>query len=93
MTLKPFGRRVVVGEIGNADNRVENAKNIGLLIPESVTQGRTSLMKAIVIEAGTEAYQIHEEYTVYFRQGAEYEIDGKVVVDLEHIVAFDDGEE
>lgn len=85
--LRPYGNRVLVGEMGYAEEVMDS----GIVLPVEVAEKR-GLIKAIVLEVGTDVFGIEEHATVYFRGGREYEISNQTIVDCADIIAVEHDE-
>jgi co-chaperonin GroES (HSP10) len=83
---KPYGPRVMVGEIGKVDDGLRNS---GLIIPATVAE-RKSLVKGLVIEVGEGVEPLEREMTVYFREDSAYDLGGFVILDARDVLAYEE---
>lgn len=88
VTLVPFGPRVLLGELGPVDPDIERAKDRGIALPAELAF-RNKLMRGLVIEVGHDVPYIEREMTVYFDNDTAFEIDGKVVINMHDILAYE----
>lgn len=86
--IKPFGERVVVGEIGSVDT----IRDSGIVIPASIAE-RKGLVKGIVLKLGDQhrygfEHKLEEQDIVFFRENSAYDISGVIVLDMHDIIAY-----
>lgn len=82
--LKPFGPRVLIGEIGP----IETIRESGIVLPIEVAEAK-GLVQGLVLAVG-DVPHLDEHMTVYFRKHGVYDIDGKIVVDAQDIIAYEE---